>query len=75
MRILWLALGAATIVALSVFAAWNTQSVDVYFQGIGTLRGVPLWLVVIAGAAIGAIATLLLEMPGRVRGRSTTHAS
>lgn len=53
-------------VVLAVFGAQNTEMVTLHFLGF-TARALPLSLVILGGAVIGALLSFLVGLPGRVR--------
>ncbi len=66
MAILWLLLGAALVVAGSVFYAQNPHTVDVYFWSV-YLPGVPLWVLAAVPFVVGLLLGLLFGIPARLR--------
>ena len=53
-------------VVLAVFGAQNTEMVTLHFLG-WTARALPLALVILGGAVLGALLGFLVGLPGRVR--------
>ncbi len=51
---------------LALFGAQNTEAVTLHFLWF-TARAMPLSLAVVGGAVIGAILSVLIGLPGRVR--------
>lgn len=76
MAILWLLLGAALVVAISVFHAQNPRSLDLSLYGY-FIYGVPLWMLVTVPALVGLVLGFLMALPGRIRtawhDRRVTH--
>lgn len=56
--------------ALALFGAQNTATVTLHFLWF-TAQGLPLSLVILGGAVIGALLSFLVALPGRVRGALT----
>jgi uncharacterized integral membrane protein len=51
---------------LALFGAQNTETVTLHFLWL-TARAMPLSLAILGGAVIGALLSLLVGLPGRVR--------
>jgi uncharacterized membrane protein len=66
MAIVWLLLGAALVVAISVFHAQNPRSMDLSLYGY-FIYGVPLWMLVTVPALAGLVLGFLMALPGRIR--------
>ena len=66
MAILWLLLGAALVLAISVFRAQNPRSMDLSLYGY-FVYGVPLWMLVTVPAVAGLVLGFLMALPGRIR--------
>ena len=56
---------------LALFGVQNTEAVTVHFLWL-TARAMPLSLAIVGGAVIGAVLSLLVGLPGRVRRAVTT---
>lgn len=66
MAILWLLLGAALVVGVSIFHAQNPSTVDLSLYGY-FINGVPLWMLVTIPALAGLVLGFLMALPGRIR--------
>jgi uncharacterized integral membrane protein len=66
MPIVWLLLGAALVVVVSVFHAQNPRTVDLFLFG-EPYYSLPLWLLVAIPTVVGVLVGLLAGLPGRVR--------
>lgn len=56
---------------LALFGVQNTEAVTLHFLWF-TARAMPLSLAIVGGAVIGALLSLLVGLPGRVRRAVTT---
>ncbi len=66
MALVWILIGAALVVAMSVFHAHNPTAVDVSLYGY-PVYGVPMWMLVGVPALAGLLLGLLLDVPARLR--------
>jgi hypothetical protein len=66
MALLWILLGAALVVAVTIFHAMNPQPVDINLYGY-PIFGVPLWMLVGFPALAGLALGILMDVPDRVR--------
>lgn len=66
MAILWVLIGAALVVAISVFHAYNPAVVDLSLYGYPVFD-VPMWLVLTVPTVIGVLIGILMALPGRIR--------
>ncbi|HXI18913.1 MAG TPA: hypothetical protein VNM48_21315 [Chloroflexota bacterium] len=66
MAILWIVVGAALVVAVSVFHSMNPQAVNLNMYGF-PIFGVPMWMVVGVPAIVGLALGVLMDVPQRVR--------
>jgi uncharacterized integral membrane protein len=64
--IFWILLGAALVVAISIFHAQNPLAVDLSLYGYPAY-GVPLWLLVAVPAVVGLVLGMLMGLPDRFR--------
>jgi len=67
MAILWILIGAALVVAISIFHVMNpvVQNISLYGYQI---YGVPMWMLVTVPAAVGLLLGILMNLPARLRG-------
>jgi uncharacterized integral membrane protein len=65
MAILWIVVGAALVVAISVFHSLNPQVTDLSLFGY-QVYGVPMWLLVTVPAAAGLLIGILMNVPARL---------
>ncbi len=73
MNIASLIIGLVVGIALVVFGAQNAQSINVHFFAWES-SSVPLVFALGASMLVGAILTLLVSIPGRIRGRGVRRA-
>jgi hypothetical protein len=66
MAILWVLVGAAIVVAISIFHAYNPQMFNISLYGY-PIAGVPMWALVAVPAFIGLFIGILMDLPDRVR--------
>lgn len=68
MAFFWFVLGAAIVVLLGVFAAYNPQPADIFMPG-GDLQRIPIWTVAVVPALAGLVLGWLLTLADRIRSR------
>ena len=66
MALLWILLGAALVVAVTIFHAMNPTAVDLNLYGY-PIFGVPIWMLVGFPALAGLALGILMDIPDRVR--------
>jgi hypothetical protein len=62
MAILWIVIGAALVVAISVFHSLNPQVTDLSLFGY-PVYGVPMWMLVTIPAVVGVALGILMNLP------------
>jgi uncharacterized integral membrane protein len=54
------------VAVLALFGAQNTEAVSLHFLGF-TTRAIPLSVAILGGALLGALLSVLVGLPGRIR--------